>query len=99
MREMTFIVIDNCNNAPVSSRLDTNNITGGIWTSGNVLNVCEGTESVRFVMDFYDVDGDTVDVSVLGTPQDANLSINGNGTLFPSMDFQWDASNMQPSRP
>lgn len=96
MREMTFIVLDNCNNLPVGGKLDTLQTVGGLWSSGNILNVCVGTAAIDFRYDLSDPDGDTVDISVAGLPSGANLTIHDNGTVTPYFNFSWNGAGLAP---
>lgn len=94
MREMTFIVLDNCSNFPVSGKLDSSQTVGGLWSAGNILNVCLGTAAIDFRYDLSDPDGDTVDVSVAGLPAGANLTIHDNGTTTPYFEFSWSGTGL-----
>lgn len=94
MREMTFIVLSTCNNMPVRGGIDSASTLGGNWSSGNVLNVCLGANSVQFRYDLTDPDGDTVDITVTGLPQGASIAVYGNGTVSPSFDFSWNVAGL-----
>jgi len=94
MREMTFIVLNRCNNIPVKGGADNNQIVGGRWSSGNTFNVCTGTGVVSFKYDLTDPDGDTVDVSIVGLPAGATANISNNETLTPSFVFTWNTAGI-----
>jgi gliding motility-associated-like protein len=94
MREMTFIVLGNCSNMPVKGGIDSSLTQGGLWSKGNILNVCSGTQNLSFKYNLADPDGDTVDITFDGVPGTANLTINNNGTVSPSFDFQWNLTGV-----
>ncbi len=96
MREMTFIVIGNCNNIPAKGQVDSVSTRGGIWSAGNVLNVCTGTGDVHFVYKMSDPDGDPIEITSAGVPQGSELIVRGNNTAAPVVEFTWNAASLRP---
>jgi len=94
MREMTFVVIGNCNNLPVETSVDSSETDGGLLSGGNVFNVCAEAPLAKFRYDFADPDGDTVDLTVLALPTGASLTISGNGTPNAVVDFSWNTTSI-----
>jgi gliding motility-associated-like protein len=97
MREMTFIILDNCQNQAPDGDLFTTGtgLTGGINQGNNVINVCTGTPLVSF--SWLPVDpnaGDSVTLTTFNLPPGANLTINNNNTPTPSADFSWDLTGV-----
>lgn len=84
-REMTFIVLNNCNNTPPTSKLDTTvgTKTGGVPANNTTFNVCQGTDSVRLIILPDNTGGDTVTATVNGLPAGAYATITGNTTKSP----------------
>jgi len=97
MREMTFIIIDNCNNMPVAASVDSANTQGGIWTSGGVLNVCVGTtDTIKFGISFSDPDGDAIDLSWTPLPWGSTIRGFSLGTSSPSLAFEIITAGLSP---
>jgi gliding motility-associated-like protein len=93
-REMTFIVLDNCQNSPPAAAVDTNSIIGGTLTDGNIIDVCEGTPSVSFVYPIADADGDTVTITNTPLPPGATLTVSNGNTSSPTLSFSWNTSSV-----
>lgn len=98
-REMTFIVLNNCNNNPPVATIDTlgsNNISGGVIAGNNTINVCEGTPHVSFHFNPSDPDGDSLTLTINGLPASANVTVTNNNTPNPSVDVNWNTSALAP---
>jgi gliding motility-associated-like protein len=96
MREMTFIVLSNCNNSAPNGSID-NNIIGGFVNSTNnnyVVNVCYGTPKLEFTISPSDPEGDIVNVTSTVIPNGANVFITNNNTLHPTINFSWEISSL-----
>lgn len=98
MREMDFIILDNCNNdAPAGpvSNIQNGNIKN---ENGNlILEICEGQEAnISFDIQSTDVNGDNINISSANLPEGATLNITNNGTTSPSIHFDWNASKAVP---
>ncbi len=96
MREMTMIILDNCNNNPPIASLDSTRINQGIHVGNNVVNVCEGNHEVSFRMPITDADGDTIDATVTNVPPGAILNIADNHTKQPFLEFRWNVKDVVP---
>jgi hypothetical protein len=90
MREMTFVVPQNCNNnAPVGQITNGPNI-------GNIMSICEGADTMTFNINPTDADGDNINMTVSGLPAGASLQINNNNTIAPTSAFSWDITGVAP---
>lgn len=99
MREMTFVILDNCNNdapnSPVSNIENANIISSG---EGNLmLSVCEGqVKNITFDIQATDPDNDNVTVSYANLPAGATITIDNNGTPTPVIHFLWNLIDAPP---
>lgn len=93
MREMTFIVLNNCNNTPPTGSIDSTNIIGGA-AKGNTVNVCANTPDVQFVINATDADSDHVTISVKNLPQGATATISNGQPGRPQVNFSWNTENV-----
>ncbi len=93
MREMTFIVLDNCNNNPPTGKIDSTNITGGA-AKGNTVNVCANTPDVQFVINGTDADSDQVAITINNLPQGAVATVNNSQPGRPQVNFSWNTENV-----
>ncbi|WP_118972059.1 gliding motility-associated C-terminal domain-containing protein [Taibaiella koreensis] len=99
MREMTFIILDNCNNdatlTPVSG-IENANIT--VNDAENLqLSVCEGqTANIAFDIRATDPNGDNTTVTYSNLPAGASMAISGNGTPNPTVHFTWNVNDAAP---
>ncbi len=85
MREMTFVVLNNCNNDPPAATLSAgqNSIV-----SGDQITACPGTP-IQALLNLTDPNGNNVNVSYSNLPSGATLTINNNNTLNPTALFSW----------
>lgn len=98
MREMDFIILDNCNNDAPAGPV-TNIQNGNIKNeNGNlILEVCEGQEeNISFDINSTDVNGDNINITIANLPAGATLDITNNGSSSPSLHFNWNASGAAP---
>lgn len=95
MREMTFVVLNNCSNNPPGGKI-TNNNTGKVDTSGTVINVCQSAGPVVFNINATDLDTDVINVVVSGLPAGATFNISNNNTIAPTGVFSWNVSSITP---
>jgi gliding motility-associated-like protein len=96
MREMTFIVLDDCQNQPPDGNLANHgsNITGGVHDGNNVINVCYGSSTtVSFTISPADQNStDTMILTAYNVPTGASVTILNNNTSNPTVNFNWDIS-------
>jgi gliding motility-associated-like protein len=97
MREMTFIILNNCQNQAPEGDINTTgtSLTGGINQGNNVINVCAGTSQVSF--DLAPVDpnpGDSITLTPYNIPVGSNLIITNNNTPTPTVDFTWNLAGV-----
>lgn len=97
MREMTFIVLNDCNNQPPSASLGNASIAGGFAdTIANVVYVCPGTPLLDIHLYPTDPNGDIVNVSSAGLPPGATINVTANGTPAPDVNFVWNTGSVPP---
>lgn len=92
LREMTFIVTDDCQAAPPA--LSIQNVTGGSAVKGNLINVCIGTPHLSFNIVVNSTEGDVSHVTANTVPATANLTISNNHTTAPVVNFSWDTDTL-----
>lgn len=91
MREMTFIVLNNCNNSP--SNGDLQSTSGGI-ASGNIITICQGTPNVSFNINVSDPDGDWVKTIPNGIPATASYTVVNDSSVNPKIYFNWKTDTL-----
>ncbi len=90
MREMTFVVLANCNNTPAYSAIDSvNNAIGGLPSDPTTFNVCQGTDSILFHILPINPGNDTIYATVQGLPGGAAATIVGDSTPSPDIIINW----------
>jgi gliding motility-associated-like protein len=94
MREMTVVVLNNCNNNPPDAGFSGSN-AGVLDSNGNV-TLCGNTSNFNFTAYVNDADGDTINVTSSGVPNGATLTIQNNNTINPSFSFTWNVSGGIP---
>lgn len=94
LREMTFIVLDNCNNNPPTGLVDTNTIVGG-GVIDNVINVCANTPELELSIPASDSDGNNITVELNNIPQGAIATVSDNGTRSPVIKLKWVTGKVQ----
>lgn len=94
LREMTFIVLDNCNNNPPTGLVDTNNIVGG-GVIDNVINVCANTPELELSIPASDSDGNNITIALNNIPPGATATIQNNGTRNPVINLKWKTQDIQ----
>jgi len=92
MREMTFVVLNNCNNnAPVPGAIT--NLANATQTAPTVAQVCSGaTGNITFSVTGSDPDGNNITMTYAGLPSGATANVSGNGSANPQFSFSWNAS-------
>jgi|GEM_PF-445050 len=97
MREMTFIVLNDCNNQPPGASLGAAGIAGGYAdTLTSTIYVCPGTPFLDIHLFPKDPNDDNVNVSSSGLPPGATVTVSGNGTKTPDVHFQWATATVAP---
>lgn len=92
IREMTFIILNNCNNIPAKDTIE--NLINSVLSPNKTINVCEGTNNISFQSFFSDGNGDSISVSYAGIPAGANINIANNNTANPTLTFNWNTSTV-----
>jgi len=94
MREMTFVVLNNCLNNPPDGTI-TNPVNGTI-VNGTTIKACASPHTLSFSIGVSDPDGDNVTLSVQGAPSGASVTVGGNGTPAPVVAFSWNLGSVAP---
>jgi gliding motility-associated-like protein len=97
-REMTFIVLNNCNNTPSNNAVDTNkaNLHAVAVFNANTVNICYGTNTSQFQIKAINPGADTIDASVSGLPTGATATITQNKTPNPIIQINWNLPTLAP---
>lgn len=96
MREMTFIVLDNCNNTPPNGDILASSISGGKIDGNNIINACTDQNKLNFRIDGLDPDNNKVSLAINNLPTGATAIVNSNNSTNPSIDFNWDLTVVLP---
>lgn len=99
MREMTFIILDNCNNdAPLSPISGIANANVLVDSADNLLlSVCEGqTRNISFDIFAIDPNSDNINVTYSNLQEGATIDVVNNGTDSPVVHFVWNINNAIP---
>ncbi|MCB0700899.1 MAG: gliding motility-associated C-terminal domain-containing protein [Chitinophagales bacterium] len=94
MREMTFIILDNCNNNPPTGNLSKDNIHGGVVTDDNAVNACTNTPNLNFNIPVRDNENDSIYITLNNIPKGASASVIGNGTTEPKITVSWNLNDV-----
>ena len=94
MREMTFVVLNNCNNNPPTGGISNPN--GGTVVNSTTFNVCKSQGTFSFNINPTDPNGNNISMSVNGLPTGATFNITNNNTASPSGTFNWNVSSVTP---
>ncbi len=97
MREMTFIILANCNTRPSKNGLDTARAYQvGVHMSRDVVTICQATDTARFAIVPTDASGDTILASVNGLPQGMSATFYNNNSPRPIILINWYKANLSP---
>ena len=89
MREMSFIVFNNCNNSAPSFQINKDSVTGA-GVDGTTLYSCHGTRAISFALEPTDKNGDDITITATNLPDNAAFDISGNGGKKPKATFYWN---------
>ena len=94
MREMAFVVLNNCNNnAPLPAPIA--NLNNATQTGPTTVQVCDGTNgNVSFTIGGSDADGDNIFVTHAGLPAGATGTVQNNGSQNPQFTFNWNVTGI-----
>ncbi|MBS1585474.1 MAG: gliding motility-associated C-terminal domain-containing protein [Bacteroidetes bacterium] len=93
-REMTIVVLNTCNNWPPSGVISNN--SAGTLLDSTTLRVCKDVGPFTFNINPTDPNNDTIDVTPVGLPAGATMTITNNHTLAPHCTFSWNTTNVAP---
>jgi gliding motility-associated-like protein len=94
MREMTFVVLNSCNNAaPVPGGITA--LNNGMLTGPFQIQSCKGNNgNLSFNFTATDANNDQITISYAGLPAGATANISNNGTTSPQFNFSWNMSSV-----
>lgn len=94
MREMTFVILNNCNNnLPFDTLANPVNASLIIDNNEAIVQTCEGQNgNVQFDVTTTDPDGDNITITWTTLPAGATASVANNGTASPVFTFNWNIS-------
>ena len=94
MREMTFVILPNCNNAaPAPGTIS--GLQNGTLAGPTTVQVCQGmTDTLQFNFAASDANGDTIKITYAGLPAGAVASVSGNNGPSPVFSFKWHLATM-----
>lgn len=95
MREMTFVVLPNCNNNPPGGNVGSPSI-GVTVNNTTTVSVCKSQGFLNFNIVATDLDGNNMDLTYAGLPAGATLTIVGNNTNAPVGTFNWNLATAAP---
>jgi len=93
MREMSFIVFNDCNNTPPSFTINKDSVTGA-GVDGTTLYSCLGTRAVSFVLEPVDKNGDDITITASNLPSNASFNVTNNTSKSPKAVFYWDTQSL-----
>jgi len=94
MREMTFVVLNNCTNTPPDGVFNT--VVNATVVNTSTVKVCKFNGTISFNINGSDPDGDNITLSTQGLPAGAVTNITGNGTPNPVFSLSWNITNVAP---
>ncbi len=91
MREMTFIVLNNCTGTPPSGNINPSSVNGGTIKvqNGTTVNICSGTSSLSFDINASSTSGDTVNVIVNNAISNSSANVTNNNANNLIIHFYW----------
>lgn len=95
MREMTFVVLNNCSNNPPTGNI-SNNSGGTITGAGKIITVCKSEGNISFNINPTDAEGDGITMVASGVPAGAVFNVTNNGSAAPTGSFAWNLSAATP---
>jgi gliding motility-associated-like protein len=95
MREMTFVVLNTCNNNPPGGTVSSPS-TGVATINGTTVAACASLGIISFQINPTDLDGDHINMAYSGLPAGSTFSITGNNGYTPSATFTWNITNVTP---
>lgn len=95
MREMTFVILNNCNNnLPDDTTTNPGNATIIVENGSALVQTCQGQSgNLTFDIPASDPDGDNITLTATNLPAGATGTVAGNGTPNPVFTFSWNVSN------
>lgn len=87
MREMTFVILNNCNNQSPSGNITSTN--EGSIENPTLISICDINAPLSFSISAQDPDGQNVSALITGLPAGATSSIIGNNTTNITINVNW----------
>lgn len=95
MREMTFVVLNNCSNNPPTGNI-SNSSGGNVTGAGKIITICKSAGSLSFNINPTDAEGDGITMTASGVPTGATFNITNNGSTSPIGSFSWNLAGATP---
>lgn len=93
MREMTFVVLPDCNNKPPGGKVDSSTIVGG-GLNKDEINVCLEEPILKLNVQVVDSDGNNINAVINDLPPGALAKIANNNTPNPIISLTWNTQNI-----
>lgn len=93
MREMTFIVLNNCNNSPPIGSVDSSSIEGGA-SINNDINVCLFTPNLSLQIRGSDADGNNIKININSIPEGATAKVLANNSPLATVQLDWPTGDV-----
>ncbi|RYD59312.1 MAG: T9SS type B sorting domain-containing protein [Sphingobacteriales bacterium] len=94
MREMTFVVLNNCSNSAPNGNVSS--IVGGTIVDTVTVKACRSAGNISFNVNPTDPDLDAINVQATGLPTGATYTVSGNNTATPIGTFNWNIGSVTP---
>lgn len=94
MREMTFIILNNCNNnLPLDTIGNPGNASIINDNGQGIVQACQGQNGhITFDVGATDPDGDNIEITWNGLPTGATATVANNNSTSPVFTFDWNIS-------
>lgn len=96
MREMTFVVLNNCANNPPGGNVSGPS-AGTTVINTTTIRVCNNQGPFSFNINPTDADGNNITMSWAGIPVGATFAVSSNGTANPQGTFSWNTASATAS--
>jgi len=96
MREMNFIVFNNCNNNPPVGNISGVSSNATQLSSSSIFICQQQPAPLTFNINPSDLDGDKISIIPSGLPSGMTATIVGNNTTNPTISFSWNTTNVAP---
>jgi len=95
-REMTFVVLNNCNTSPPRAGISNAVGTGVSIIDSTDVNACSSQGSFTFQVNPTDSSGANITITSAGLPSGATFSVTNNASATPHGTFSWNTTGVTP---